>query len=101
MISEAGSVEHTGIGYIKIASPTTVIFHNNPYLQAVKPAADWWVNTLSSIGLTATAAGDDFEKVLWEKLLINSAINPLTALYEVKNGVLRDSATMKELMVEV
>ena len=59
------------------------------------------MNTLSSIGLAATAAGDDFEKVLWEKLLINSAINPLTALYEVKNGVLRESATMKELMVEV
>ena len=32
MISEAGSVEHTGIGYIKIASPTNVHFLTILYL---------------------------------------------------------------------
>ena len=91
MIQKPGSVEHTGIGYIKIATPS----------EAVKPAATWWVKTLLSVGLAATPAGDDFERVLWEKLIINSAINPLTSLYGVKNGELRNSESMKSLMREV
>ena len=91
MIRKPGSVEHTGIGYIKIATPS----------EAVKQAASWWVKTLMSVGLAATPAGGDFERVLWEKLIINSAINPLTSLYGVKNGELRNSESMKRLMKEV
>lgn len=91
MINQPGSVEHTGIGYIKIATPS----------ETVKPAATWWVKTLLSVGLAATPAGSDFERVLWEKLIINSAINPLTSLYGVKNGELRNSEAMKSLMKDV
>ena len=91
MINQPGSVEHTGIGYIKIATPS----------ETVKPAAMWWVKTLLSVGLAATPAGSDFERVLWEKLIINSAINPLTSLYGVKNGELRNSEAMKSLMKDI
>lgn len=91
MIDEAGSVEHTGIGYIKIAAPT----------DSGNEAAEWWIKTLSSVGLTATPAGNDFEQVLWEKLIINSAINPLTSLYGLKNGELQDSQEMKTLIQDV
>ena len=31
---------------------------------------------------------NDLEKLLWQKLIINCAINPLTAIYKVKNGTL-------------
>ena len=59
------------------------------------------MKTLLSVGLAATPAGSDFERVLWEKLIINSAINPLTSLYGVKNGELRNSEAMKSLMKDV
>ena len=91
MIDKAGTVEHTGIGYIKISAPT----------ESGKAVADWWVQTLSSVGLEATLAGSDFQRVLWEKLIINSAINPLTSLYGVKNGELRSSQELTSLMQDV
>ncbi|MCL7928770.1 ketopantoate reductase family protein [Halomonas llamarensis] len=46
---------------------------------------------LSQAGFTASAVGDIRQR-LWQKLAINAAINPLVALHEVHNGVLRHGA---------
>jgi 2-dehydropantoate 2-reductase len=40
----------------------------------------------------------DLSGLIWRKLLINVAINPLTALLEVKNGKLLDSSAVVRLM---
>ena len=49
-------------------------------------------------GLPCEVRGD-IEAVLWEKLLVNVGINPLTALLRVKNGVLPEIPPAWELAV--
>jgi 2-dehydropantoate 2-reductase len=44
---------------------------------------------------------DDPISLLWGKLLINAAINPLTALLRVKNGELLEQQVTRELLGEV
>lgn len=42
---------------------------------------------------------EDVQGLLWGKLVINAAINPLTALLEVPNGALLASSSIMEVMV--
>ena len=42
---------------------------------------------------------EDVQGLVWGKLLINTGINPLTALLEVPNGALLESPSMMEVMV--
>lgn len=42
---------------------------------------------------------EDVRGLLWGKLVINAAINPLTALLEVPNGALLESPSLMEVMV--
>ena len=41
---------------------------------------------------------EDAQSLIWGKLVINSAINPLTALLRVANGKLLDSLLAREMM---
>jgi len=41
------------------------------------------------------------EPLLWEKLLINAAINPLTALFGIPNGVLLEDSALRLILREV
>ncbi len=41
---------------------------------------------------------DDIDQILWQKLIVNAVINPLTATHNIKNGVLSDSAFTKVIM---
>jgi 2-dehydropantoate 2-reductase len=41
---------------------------------------------------------DDARSLIWGKLVINSAINPLTALLRVKNGELLERPSARQLM---
>ena len=47
----------------------------------------WLAEVLTSSGLQCNVS-TDFEKSVWTKLLINASINPLGAIYRVKNGEL-------------
>lgn len=44
---------------------------------------------------------EDIEALVWGKLVVNAAINPLTALLEVPNGALLESAEARALMAAV
>lgn len=52
---------------------------------------------LGHAGLQAVASGN-IQADIWDKLIINTVINPLTALLEVRNGRLLDDAHSIELM---
>lgn len=41
---------------------------------------------------------DDLQSVLWGKLVINTAINPLTALHAVPNGVLLEDPQLRKML---
>jgi 2-dehydropantoate 2-reductase len=84
--------EHTvierGLGTITLGSPAGNM-----------PLAEQVAALLSGGGLPAVAAAD-IGPVLWRKLAINCAINPLTAMLDLENGLLLDSP-VRHLMGEV
>lgn len=45
-----------------------------------------------------TRASDDIEKIIWRKVVVNSCINPLTALLGVRNGRLLELEPARRLM---
>ncbi|NPV48945.1 MAG: 2-dehydropantoate 2-reductase [Armatimonadetes bacterium] len=54
----------------------------------------------SAAGLPATTT-DDVPTVLWRKAVVNSAINPLTALTGLRNGQLLDIPALRSLLRQV
>lgn len=74
-----GRVIHAGHGAIYIGAPRGSLV-TDPEIAGV-------VNLFKGAGLECHAHSD-IEVVLWEKLLINVGINPLTALLRVPNGAL-------------
>ena len=54
----------------------------------------------SSAGFEASATVD-LPRMLWEKLLVNAAINPLTALTGLLNGAIAEDLRLRELMFGV
>jgi 2-dehydropantoate 2-reductase len=43
----------------------------------------------------------DIERLLWKKLMINAAINPLTALFQCRNGELLDQGEREQLLIQL
>ena len=79
--SAEGAVIHAGAG------PTYV--GPGPGSQVTPEEVAAVVDLFRLAGLECQAR-DDIDRVLWEKLLVNVAINPLTALLRVPNGTLPD-----------
>jgi 2-dehydropantoate 2-reductase len=61
------------------------------------PRTDKLVVVLNKAGFR-TAVVSDLSAVIWEKLVINTAINPLTGLLGVPNGALLESPAAREIM---
>lgn len=74
---DAGHVLHAGSG------PTNVA----PWVPAGFAAAERVAEMFASAGIE-TDVVEDARSLLWSKLLINAAINPLTALFRLRNGML-------------
>lgn len=72
-----GYIYHTGTG-LSIIAPS-----EKTYLPAAMDLARFFNNHGVSAG-----ASSDFNAVSWKKLVVNSAINPLSAIYRVPNGML-------------
>lgn len=61
------------------------------------PALDVLAGYLTESGLRV-AHSDTVESLVWGKLVVNSAINPLTALFQIPNGKLLESPPAREMM---
>lgn len=61
------------------------------------PAFEWIMPLFEQSGLTIQM-NPDLQSVLWGKLLINAVVNPLTAIFHQRNGVLLSSKESQALM---
>jgi 2-dehydropantoate 2-reductase len=61
------------------------------------PALDVLSAQLAESGLRVERS-DTLESLVWGKLVVNSAINPLTALFQIPNGKLLESPPAHEIM---
>lgn len=78
LLERPGVVQCTGLGEITIGTRTGV----------ESPDADAAATSFSRAGINCLSV-DDFPRRRWEKLVINAAINPITALAGVRNGAIR------------
>ncbi|MBX3081772.1 MAG: 2-dehydropantoate 2-reductase [Anaerolineae bacterium] len=91
----------TGAGQIKIASlnPTTLAWP--PHLTERQQAYLRRLQRFFALAHASLTFAEDVERTLWTKLLINCAINPLTALLNIPNGVLVETPAAHAIMRDV
>ena len=82
-----GEIVHAGVG-------DTIL---GPFHGLTTREVEPFARALSDAGM-ATAVVDDPRPRLWEKAIVNAAINPLTAVMRVPNGVLPASADLRALI---
>jgi 2-dehydropantoate 2-reductase len=82
-----------GPGRVRPAGDGTIYLEDHPRLEPL-------VDLLRNAGLSVEIVPDP-EGLVWGKLAINAAINPLTALLEVPNGELLERPSARLLMGEL
>lgn len=87
---EEGQILYAGEGEVLIGSP--------PGSGAPAPAIEAVAALLQGAGFKCRAVADILP-LLWDKLMINAGINPLTALLRVPNGALPDLSAAWSLAV--
>ena len=90
---EPGRIRWAGQG------PTVVGLLSGAAKQA-PPQAQEIIAALARAGLPAGFTRQ-LEAVLWEKLLVNAAINPLTALLDLPNGRLVEEPTLRAILSDI
>ncbi len=76
------TLNYAGVGSTRLGQPN-------------QTAVPDWATPLTQ-GDTRISWEADIERALWEKLVINCAINPLTAIHQCKNGELGRNAKLRE-----
>ncbi|HWH09067.1 MAG TPA: 2-dehydropantoate 2-reductase [Candidatus Thermoplasmatota archaeon] len=83
---EPGHVRHAGTGYFRVGSPF------NEHARADALAA------LLREALPGAEASPRIAGELWAKVVVNAAINPLTAITGLRNGALLEVPALRDLM---
>lgn len=71
-----------------------------PHSEVARQKAQALIEAFNRAGI-ASAYHTPIEPLVWEKLLINAAINPLTALMDVDNGVLVEDPHLRRVLQAV
>ncbi len=87
---EPGVIRHTGRGWTKIG-----VLEEKAYRKAEIVA-----EVLNKSGFK-TIVVDDIKTEIWKKAIINSSINPLTAIFSCRNGYLLENPILKAIMERV
>jgi len=85
-----GEIHHAGVGDIALG----------PWKATTVDDAERLANALTASGLPAIATSD-VRRELWAKVVVNAAINPLTAVLREPNGVLVDHDDLRSLLADV
>jgi 2-dehydropantoate 2-reductase len=85
-----GRVRATGVGEIVLPDPARA----GPAAAAVRTVTELLRATTVPVRVTG-----DFEREVWRKLLVNAAINPVTAIHGVVNGAVLDEPLRTEALV--
>jgi len=80
-------------GVVKMAGEGVVTLGVHPRV--------WGIEEILSRAGFVVEHSSDLESLLWGKLMINAAINPLTALFEIPNGELVENPYTYRIMKEV
>ena len=82
-----------GAGLVKAGGEGSISMERNPLLGPLEAA-------LRSANFDVQVV-DDAQSLVWGKLVINSAINPLTALLRVRNGELLERPSARHMMASL
>jgi len=85
-----GEIHHAGVGDLAIG----------PWKATTAEDATRLATALTASGLPAVAIADA-RRALWAKVVVNAAINPLTAVLREPNGALVDHDDLRELLAAV
>ena len=83
---EPGHVRHAGVGYFRVGSP----FNEHARAEAL---AKLFQGILPDAEHSPRIVGE-----LWAKVVVNAAINPLTAITGLRNGALLEVPALRDLM---
>lgn len=91
---DSRSVEHTGKGQLWLGK-----WNGNERKrdESLEISQKMLISMLQSAGFTSFLS-NDMENRIFNKLLINAVINPLTALFDIKNGDLPNHPSREKLM---
>ena len=78
-------------GLVRLGGDGVINLESHPKISTIK-------DVLEKAGFKIEEV-TDISKIVWSKLVINAAINPLTALLGVPNGHLLKSPAAKEIMI--
>ncbi|HEC94578.1 MAG TPA: 2-dehydropantoate 2-reductase [Thermoplasmatales archaeon] len=87
---EPGKIEHTGKGVTVIGELDGSITERVKHI----------IKSFNDVGFN-TIVTNDIMKELWKKAIINACINPLTAIFDVKNGQILKHEMLHEIMKKV
>ncbi|MBN2044898.1 MAG: 2-dehydropantoate 2-reductase [Anaerolineales bacterium] len=80
-------------GRVRPGGEGTISLENNPRLEPIQ-------NMLTASGFRVETVGD-VSALLWSKLVVNAAINPLTAILKINNGILLDLPSARKLSADL
>lgn len=88
-------------GWVKFAGLGATVLGTSPKLSAEnKTKLEWLKDVLERVN-AKTSLSDNIESLIWGKLVVNCAVNPVAGLLNLTNGELLEHAETRHLMEAV